>query len=220
MTGREMVTILIRNINIGDRVMVFKCDSYKRKNLAGTYGVVKDVLDYDGGKFAVELDGMRNPLSSKGYHYFKPHELVIINDFKSHVKENETMPNITNYFNAVKIQFIGDTMPCKYIYANFEPDLKEGDLCVVMPAHHGLALARVTEVINDNSFETPREIVARVETGFYDERVKAREKAAELKAKMQERAKKLQDIALYQMLAKDDSEMMDLLNAYQSLPMY
>lgn len=218
MTGREVVTISVRNFNIGDRVMVFKCDSYKRKNLAGTFGVVKDIMDYDGGKFAVELDGVRNTLSSKGYHYFKPHELVIINDFKSHVKENDTMPNITNYFNAVKIQFIGDTMPCKYIYANFDSYLKVGHLCVVKPAHHGIALAKVVEILDGNDYETPREIVSIVDTSFYDERVKAREKLAELKSQMEKRAKQLQDIALYEMLAKDDPAMMDLLNQYRSLP--
>lgn len=205
----------------GMRVRVLSHHKYRSFDLIGLKGTVSSSY---GSEIRVAIDGLSNPNASSGDFYFKPRELEIItigelfnND---DVKENETMPNITNYFNAVKIQFIGDTMPCKYIYANFEPDLKEGDLCVVMPAHHGLALARVTEVINDNSFETPREIVARVETGFYDKRVKAREKAAELKAKMQERAKKLQDIALYQMLAKDDSEMMELLNAYQSLPMY
>ena len=203
----------------GMRVEIIRHHKYRRYNLVGMTGTVYSVY---GNEVRVEVDGVRNDNACSGHFYFTPKELQIIDDEKINecVKENETMPNITNYFNAVKIQFIGDTMPCKYIYANFESDLKEGDLCVVMPAHHGLALARVTEVINDNGFETPREIVARVETGFYDERVKAREKAAELKAKMQERAKKLQGIALYQMLAKDDSEMMDLLNAYQSLPMY
>jgi hypothetical protein len=52
----------------------------------------------------------------------------------------------------------------------------------------------------------------------FDYRVSVRKQAAELKAKMQERAKQLQDIALYQMLAKEDSEMMELLGQFQSLP--
>jgi tRNA A37 N6-isopentenylltransferase MiaA len=45
-----------------------------------------------------------------------------------------------------------------------------------------------------------------------------RAKAVELKAKMEARAKQLQDIALYQMLAKDDPDMAELLKEYQDIP--
>ena len=83
-----------------------------------------------------------------------------------------------------------------------------------------MTLARVVEILEGNSYETPREVVAVVDTRFYDERVEAREKATKLKARMQERAKKLQDISLYRMLAENDSEMMNLLNEYQNLPMF
>lgn len=205
---------------IGTRVEIIAHHKYLTYRLVGKTGIVRS--NY-GSEIRVEVDGMRNHYSGSGHFYFKPKELskvVIEKETNEYVKENETMPNITNYFNAVRIQFIGDTMPCKYIYANFEDCLKEGDLCVVMPAHHGLALATVTEVINDNSFDTPREVVAKVDTDFYNIRVKAREKAAELKAMMEKRAKQLQDIALYEMLAKDDSAMMDLLNEYQNLPKF
>lgn len=46
-----------------------------------------------------------------------------------------------------------------------------------------------------------------------------RNKAAELKAKMEARAKQLQDIALYKMLAENDPDMAELLNEYQAIPM-
>lgn len=68
---------------------------------------------------------------------------------------------------------------------------------------------------NDVALE--REIVSIVDTAEYDARVAQRKLAADLKAKMQERAKKLQDVALYQMLAKDDPEMAALLSEYQNL---
>ena len=208
------------DFRFGMRVKILSHHKYRSFNLVGMTGTVSSGY---GSEVRVEVDGLRNPSASSGDFYFKPRELEIIDSVEANndeVKENETMPNIKNYFNAVKIQFIGDTMPCKYIYANFESDLKVGDLCVVMPAHHGLALAKVTEVINDNNFETPREVVAKVYTKFYDERVMARAKAAEIKTKMQERAKQLQDLALYQMLAKEDSAMQDLLNEYQNLPQF
>ena len=87
-----------------------------------------------------------------------------------------------------------------------------------MSEKHGMGLATVIEIVDRNDIETQREVVAKVYTGGYDSRVALRAKVAELKAKMQERAKKLQDVALYQMLAKEDTEMAALLQEYQSLP--
>lgn len=199
----------------GMHVKVIKQGCYHKYKLVGVIGVVDSSYGY--GKVAVKFDEIRNHSSCRGVFYIPASDLEIVDDICT-IKEENTMHNITNYLNAVKIKFINDQFTCKYIYANFETDLKVGDLCVVKPAHHDLALARVIEVIDQNDFETPREVVAKVHTDFYDERVANRAKAAEIKAKMQERAKQLQDIALYQMLAKDDPAMLDLLNEYQALP--
>ena len=51
----------------------------------------------------------------------------------------------------------------------------------------------------------------------YDSRVQRRKQAAELKAKMQARAKQLQDLVLYQTLAKEDPEMAQLLQEFAAL---
>ena len=83
-----------------------------------------------------------------------------------------------------------------------------------------MGVATVVEIIDkaDVNVDIDREVVAKVDMRPYDYRVATRAKAAELKTKMQERAKKLQDIALYQMLAKDDADMLALLQEYQALP--
>jgi hypothetical protein len=62
-----------------------------------------------------------------------------------------------------------------------------------------------------------REVVCKIDTTDYKARVETRKKAAELKAKMQERAKKLQDIAIYKMLAEKDDEMAQLLADFTNL---
>ena len=200
---------------VGVRVKVVKNSRYshKKHDLIGKFGTVKSL---NGALIAVELDNISNPMSGYGWYYLKPHELLIVDDVN--IKEENNMANITNYLNAVKIKFIGDDRPCSYIYANFDHNVQVNDLCVVKPAHHDFALARIVEVIDKNDLETPREVVARVDMMEYDYRVGTRAKAAELKTKMQERAKQLQDIALYQMLAKDDPAMLELLNEYQALP--
>lgn len=132
--------------------------------------------------------------------------------------ENE-MNKLTNYLNVAVVQFLNDNVALRTIEcANYEA-LEVGDLCVVRTAKRGMDLAEVVELKDRLKEELCCEVVARVDTYYYDERVKQREKATELKTKMRERAKKLQDIALYQMLAKDDPEMAQLLEEFQGLPL-
>ena len=127
--------------------------------------------------------------------------------------------SISNYLNIAKIKFIDNSYSTTktYEYANFEPGLTVGDICVVKTAHHGLGVAKVEEIVERNDIATQREIVAIVNTDAYNERVANRTKAAELKIKMQERVKQLQDVALYKMMAENDPAMMEMLKEYQSI---
>ena len=221
MDNRDMLVHMINGdvvIPCDTRVRVIKNGSYRSKNLVGKLGTVK-YNSSQWNKLGIELDNIRNDRSCLGVFYFRSDEIEIAtNDIMEGNNMATNVNNITNYLNAIKIKFIGDSSPCGYIYASFEPDLKVGDLVVVKPAHHSINLARVDEILEGNNHETTREVVCKVDTTAYNERVKIRNQAAELKAKMQERAKQLQDIALYQMLAKDDPEMQVLLNEYRSLP--
>lgn len=211
---------LVLDFTPGNRVVVVKTISYKRSNLNGRYGTVVSVCRFDENKLEVKLDDIRNPLSAIGHFYFYPDELSIQAKSILDVMEGDIMQNVVNYFNIAKVQYLDSNKPSGHVYANFDMSLKVGDLCVVKSLHHGLGLARVVEIEDKNNIQISREIVARVDTSDYDMRVEARKNTAELKAKMQERAKKLQDIALYKMLAKEDSEMAELLSRYESLPLY
>lgn len=202
--------------HIGARVKVIGYESYpNEKDLIGLIGTVRS--RYGNSTIRVALDNRWNKRSALGIYYFVPEDLEIV-DERNNIMEEKYMNNITNYLNIAKIQFVDERRGNVYEYANFEPDLKANDICVVMSAHHGLGVAKVVEIVDRNDLETQREVVAKVYTDKYDRRVENRAKASELKVKMQERAKKLQDIALYQMLAKDDPEMLSLLQEYQSLP--
>lgn len=205
------------NFGIGSRVKVVRQpNKYRIEKLVGLIGTVRTD---SGSNVSVGFKEVRNHRSGYGCFYFRPSDLVAVDENGNEIKkENENMPKITNYLNAVKIQFIGDSSPCNCVYANFDPGIQPGNLCVVKPAHHDMTLARVVKILDDKPVELQREVVAKVWTDEYDNRVAMRAKAAEIKAKMEARAKQLQDIALYQMLAKEDLEMADMLNEYQSLP--
>lgn len=198
----------------GMRVKIVRQHKYMNTRLIGKVGTV---INPYGAEISVRIDGMTNAYSATGLFYLRASELEIIDENDTNMEENNDMPNVTNYLNAVKIQYVDNISPSDFIYANYDPDVKVGDLCVIKSGHHGLGLAKIVEVIDQNDFETCREVVSKVNTECYDERVKNRAKAAELKAKMDERAKQLQDIALYQMLAEKDSSMMELLAEYKTL---
>jgi hypothetical protein len=206
---------MVSDIALGTRVRITrKCRKYLRFDLIGKVGIIRS--NY-GANLAIEFDDVKNPKSGYGYFYFNKSLITPVED---NMEENNmaiNTTNITGYTQAIRVKFIDDSSPCSCVYASFEPELKVGDLVVVKPAHHKIALARVHEILEGTDYETTREVVSKVYTDDYNERVKVRTQVAELMAKMQERARQLQDIALYQMLAKDDPAMQALLNEYQAL---
>lgn len=193
----------------GKRVRIKATQScYKKYDIVGDLGTVINWLSFDG-KAAIRIDDKFNNSASKGYFYMKKSNIEFL--------EEKTMNMIENYLNVAKIKFLDERNNNFYKYANFIPELKKDDLVAVMSANHGMGLAKVVEIIDQNDLALEREIVSIIDTADYDARVAHRKLAADLKAKMQERAKKLQDVALYQMLAKDDPEMAALLSEYQNL---
>lgn len=210
---------------IGARVKVVRQRKYPSEKLIGLVGTVRTD---SGTNVSVIFDDIRNPRSSYGCYYFKSIELELVEENNNTNMEDENMNNITNYLNTVKIKPINEPN-VSYNYANFDADLSVGNLCVVTgltdvrrasTALRGLSVAEVISIENYTDIKVDGEIVCKIDTTDYNNRVKCRIRAAELKTKMQERAKQLQDIALYQMLAKEDSSMMELLNEFQSLPQY
>lgn len=204
---------------LGSRVRVIGRGSYKSKAI-GRCGVVESF--WSSESIGVRLEGIENSASKYGYFYFKMSELQFIEVADESVNnyEGETeIMEIKNYVNIALVQFLDDRRsPAPlYEYANFDQDLQVGDCCVVMSAHHGLGIAEVVDFKETADQPVTREIVGKFDKAAYDARVAAREKAAELKAKMKARAKQLQDLAVFQLLAKEDDEMAQLLNEFKSL---
>lgn len=205
---------------VGLRVRVIGPGHYRGRH-EGEHGTIRAVWPQEN--IAVELDFSSNKNSNRGYFYFHISELEIINtkNKKSATAADEgenKMQKMSNYLNVAEVQFLNENTAFKtYEYANYETNLSVGDLVVVMSAHHGMGLAEVVEIKETTDTDLYREIVSRVDTFDFDNRVAQRKMAAELKAKMQERAKQLQDIVLYQTLAKEDPEMAKMLQDYMAL---
>ena len=200
---------------IGARVKVIRQRKYPAENLKGLIGTVRTD---SGTNVSVIFDTIKNPRSQYGCFYFKASELEAVDEFTNEQMEEKNMGKITGYLNCVKVTFQGGDKPSPFHFANFENDLAVGDVCVVKCTNDTLNVVRVAEIIEDVTVDVYYEVVAKVDTDRFVARLEARAKAAELKAKMEARAKQLQDIALYQMLAKDDPDMAALLQEYQGLP--
>ena len=209
----------------GDRVKVIKQSSYRNKNLIGLIGTVA----YDGTvNIAVKLDNIDNTRSQYSVFYIKPHELRLVAETAIKVNETmeeNTMKTITNYLNIATVRMLNSDN-ATYYYANYDPELAVGDICVTISARRfkydsvpktGFMTAEVIAIDDASAHDVTGEVVSRVDISEYNDRVQSRIKAAELKEKMEARAKQLQDIALYQMLAKDDPDMAALLAEYQGL---
>ena len=213
---------MLQLFDVGMRVKVsdFQTSYLGKRNVdkvTGAYGTVVRV-DMHYEKIEVKIDHERNDLSGSGCFFFKPRELVIL-DKNDNIMEDENMAvsDIKNYLNVVRVKFKPEGKPGNELYANFEPDLQVGDLVVVKPLLIDATVAIVEEIITGDNFTVQREVVAKVDTTAYENRVRIRNQAAELKTKMEERAKQLQDVVLYKTLAESDPAMKELLNEYLAL---
>ena len=203
---------------VGDRVRVIKQRKYPSEKLLGLVGTVRSI-DYSND-VSVVLDECKNTRSSYGCYYFRATDLVRENE----IMEEKNMEKITGYLNCVAVEIAGLVKGVeiaglvkgnRFYVANFDSDLNVGDYCAV---DYGSKLFLATVIkISDTDVDVVGEVVAKVNTDAYNARVKVREKAAELKTKMEARAKQLQDVALYKMLAENDPDMADLLHEYQEL---
>jgi hypothetical protein len=200
---------------LGTRVKVIAQSKYPDEKLIGLAGTVR--LNYSTS-IGVRLDNATNSGSAFGYFYFKPSELLALDEFvEENMEEKNMKAAITNYLNIAKVKLVAGFNDHVYQCANFICDLGVGDLCVVNTDDNAFVVAEVVEVVDRQDIEMRREVIDKIDTKDYNFRVECRAKAAELKAKMKTRAKQLQDVALYQMLAKDDHDMAVLLNEYRAL---
>lgn len=134
-------------------------------------------------------------------------------------EENSKM-YITGDFKVAKVKFIsGTNTNTEYEYAMFD-EYNVGDTVVVASAHHGLGLAKITEIITKDEAKTKkfeREIVCYVCMDIYEQRKKNRARLQELNSQMEKRAQELNKLAIFEMLAEKDESLKDMLDEYKTL---
>ncbi|WP_324658944.1 hypothetical protein [Bacillus cereus] len=109
----------------------------------------------------------------------------------------------------VEVTFDNNTYSKKYVFKNDITDLVIGDKVVVETAN-GLSVATISGFLETSKIGT-KFVVQKIDMVAHNNRLEKEKKLATVKAKMEERRKKLQEIEIYKILAKEDSEMAKLL---------
>ena len=190
----------------GDRVVIVANTKYSEL-LVGMTGTVKTAYE---NNIAVLLDDTKNKRSGYGYFYFTAKQL-------KHIDKGDEVKMEGNYSIATVKFLEGHNTESTHRYALYDDNVGIGDICVVKSAHHGLGIARIVDIEPKTNETITREIVCRCDFTAFERRQEARKRRAELTKMMQDRAAKLQETALYELLAKDDSEMLKLLTEFKGI---
>lgn len=147
--------------------------------------------------------------------YIRKQNLEIINK-----REENEMSEVKGNYNVAMCKFVQGTNTTKeYAFALFNDDIYVGD-CVLCDTTCGYNIAKVVNVIPKLEYDgtkVTKEIICKVDFSDFNHRAETRKKKEAIKKQMDKMVKENHDIVLYQMLAKENPEMENMLREYQSL---
>ena len=190
-------------IEVGDKVA---------SRYSNRYGTVistwRDLCNFELKAEIIAQDGLS--------YYFYEDELILISK-----KENEQMTKLTGYKQVAAIKQNYGT----YYYAIYDDGRTHllGDKVIVSGAASG-TVHTISEVIDAEEAvnrmgnkNITAEVIAYVDTSAYEERVAKRKEAEELKKKMDQVIKQMEENNKYEMYAEKNPELKEMLNAYKRL---
>lgn len=216
---------------IGCKVKISSCNPYD-KELKNQEGVIEKIFAHGRNKYGVRLFEKVNKNSSYGLFWFSKNDIepifiqsVVCDEFIEKNEGDEVM--LDKDFNVATISFLtGSNTNVKYFYALYSKDISAGDMVVVKTKHHGFALAKIAEIYEKDTEDydavvelvsSGREVICKVNLEDYNERIKKRERVVELKKALDEKVKKMQTYAVYELLAEKDPALKELLEEYKLL---
>lgn len=148
---------------------------------------------------------------------------VYENDLIKLKEENEQMAKLTGYYAVAVIEEV--TCCCKkdYYYAVFDDGntYKAGDQVLVSGCNKDVLTIKeiltVPEAKEKGRKDITAEIICRVDTSAYDQRVENRKKAEKLKKDMDAVIKQMDVTKKYEMYATENPELAALLDQYKEL---
>ena len=195
---------------VGDRVVITN-DGLQ------TYGFTGRIehKSYWGDSYDVKLDQI-----PKTYTY-NPKNLTLANEqnnINNNINEGvNTM--IGNYYVAM-VKFLQGTNTTKeYGFALFDTNIIIDDY-VLCDTQNGYGVAKIIKIIPKSEYDgtkITREIICKVDFTDFENRKENRAKAIKLKTDMDKKIKEMQELAIFEMMAKESSELKEMLDAYKEL---
>ena len=190
-------------IEVGDKVA---------SRYSNRYGTVintwRDLCNFELKAEIIAQDGLS--------YYFYEDELILISK-----KENEQMAKLTGYKQVAAIKQGYST----YYYAIYDDGRKyyPGDSVIVSGAASGM-VQKIEEIVDPEEAakrmgnkSITAEVIAYVDTSAYEERVAKRKEAVELKKKMDQVIKQMDENHKYEMYAERNPELKAMLETYKKL---
>ena len=191
----------------GDRIIVVR-DNLQTKGRLGTVYVERS--DKHGDCIGVRLDGCDITL------YYNKKSIKLVDDFN----EKENVMKVEGNYRVALVNFLDGMNTVKdYAFALFDDEIVENDL-VICDSANRYCVAKVSKIMTKEEYTgttITKEVVCKVDFTDFEQRKEDRKKKAELKKKMDKLVADSQEIALYQMLAKDNPEMAEMLEEYKKL---
>ena len=197
---------------IGDYVKIINYFPYSSSYLNKYAGHKGEIQRISGSSIGVKLEGLINQNSGYGLFWFKQKELELVNK-----KPQEEYFMEKNY-SMIKAKYLDESISKReLVCAAYEP-YEVNDYVVVKSGHHGFVVAKVTAVENvEPPVQYGREIVCKIDMSAYEDRKARAKRKAELKSKMEAKVKELQETAIFEMLAKEDSGLAEMLKEFKEL---
>lgn len=198
----------------GKRVVITYANRKKAyHDTLGAIGTIKNTSS--GSEFGILLDGHTNPSSSKGLFWFLSDEFKFVEE-----SEDISMSKLTG-FKAVAVVKQGYS---DYHFAIYDDGMEYqvGDKVAVSGTNSGQLLT-INEIVTpeeaDRRFKgnITSEVIGIVDLFAYEDRVAKRKAAEELKKSMDKAIKEMQEVDKYEMYAKQNPVLKDMLDRYKDL---
>lgn len=201
---------------------------YRKENIVGRYGqVVKTTSD----SIAVQIDGMYNTASSNGLYWFSRSELNIMRDESEDNK-------MTGFSKVAIVNLVDDYNQKDYGFALYDEDINEivkydtnNPLYLIVNArgkdNRVLGILKEIKTVEDYGKGVTAQVVGVVNMNAYNARIDEENRLKEIakqKASIEKELKseieKMNNIALYEKMAKEHPEnprLAELVNALKEL---
>lgn len=208
-----------KKIKVGDKVLIVS----KTSKYRGCEAIVARTFLYRNqvGVYPIGHEDIYHPAQ---YSWDSDKYLVLVYDSVQKiddVKGENNMAKLTGYKQVAAIKQGYST----YYYAIYDDGRKyyQGDSVIVSGAASGM-VQTISEIIDPEEAASrmgnksiTAEVIAYVDTSAYEERVAKRKEAAELKKKMDQVIKQMDESNKYEMYAERNPELKEMLDTYKQL---